>query len=119
MTATARRAYQLCGLFRARGSTVILGGIHPTVLPQEAIQHADAVVIGEAEGCWGALVDDFRRGRLQQFYRSLYPDLSHAPLPRRDLGIDRTVHKPTDPAVLIELIRELSSQSGPTASTKP
>jgi radical SAM superfamily enzyme YgiQ (UPF0313 family) len=91
MTATARRAYQLCGLFRARGSTVILGGIHPTVLPQEAIQHADAVVIGEAEGCWGALVDDFRRGRLQQFYRSLYPDLSHAPLPRRDLGIDRTV----------------------------
>ena len=91
MTATARRAYQLCDLFRAHGSTVVLGGIHPTVLPQEAIAHADAVVIGEAEGCWGVLIEDYRRGRLQKFYRSEYPDLSCAPLPRRDLGIDRTV----------------------------
>ena len=91
MTATARRAYQLGDLFRARGSLVVLGGIHPTVLPQEAIAHADAVVIGEAEDCWGTLVEDVRRNRLQKFYRSEYPDLSRAPLPRRDLGIDRTV----------------------------
>jgi radical SAM superfamily enzyme YgiQ (UPF0313 family) len=91
MTATANRAYELCGLFRARGSTVVLGGIHPTVLPQEAGAHADAVVIGEAEGSWPALIEDFRRGSLQKFYRSEYPDLSRAPLPRRDLGIDRTV----------------------------
>jgi len=52
MTATANRSYQLSGMFRQRGSKVILGGIHPTILPQEAIQHADAVVIGEAEDCW-------------------------------------------------------------------
>ncbi len=91
MTATARRAYQLGDLFRARGSKVVLGGIHPTVLPQEAIAHADAVVIGEAEGCWGALIEDLRQGRMQKFYRSEFPDLGCAPLPRRDLGIDRTV----------------------------
>jgi radical SAM superfamily enzyme YgiQ (UPF0313 family) len=91
MTATARRAYQLGDMFRARGSTVVMGGIHPTVLPQEAIAHADAVVIGEAEGCWGTLVEDYRQGRLQKFYRSDYPDLALAPLPRRNLGIDRTV----------------------------
>jgi radical SAM superfamily enzyme YgiQ (UPF0313 family) len=91
MTATARRAYQLGDLFRARGSTVVLGGIHPTVLPHEAIAHADAVVIGEAEGSWSALIEDYRRGRLKKFYRSEFPDLSRAPLPRRDLGIDRTV----------------------------
>jgi radical SAM superfamily enzyme YgiQ (UPF0313 family) len=91
MTGTARRAYQLCDLFRAHGATVVLGGIHPTVLPQEAIAHADAVVIGEAEGCWPTLIEDCRRGRLQRFYRSEFPDLASAPLPRRDLGIDRTV----------------------------
>ena len=91
MTATARRSYQLSDTFRARGAKVVLGGIHPTVLPEEAIEHADAVVIGEAEGCWGTLVEDFRRNRLQRFYRSDYPDLARAPLPRRDLGIDRTI----------------------------
>jgi len=91
MTATARRSYELADLFRSRGSTVVLGGIHPTVLPQEAIQHADAVVVGEAEDCWSTLIEDLKRGRLQRFYRSEYPDLSRAPLPRRDLGVDRTI----------------------------
>jgi len=52
MTATANRSYQLADTYRQRGSKVVLGGIHPTILPQEAIQHADAIVIGEAEGCW-------------------------------------------------------------------
>jgi radical SAM superfamily enzyme YgiQ (UPF0313 family) len=91
MTGTARRAYELGDLFRSRGSTVVLGGIHPTALPQEAIAHADAVVIGEAEGCWAALIEDCRQGRLQKFYKSEYPDLAGAPLPRRDLGIDKTL----------------------------
>jgi len=91
MTGTARRAYQLCDLFHAQGVTVVLGGIHPTALPEEAIAHADAVVIGEAEGCWGTLIEDYRRGRLQRFYRKEFPNLDNAPLPRRDLGVDRTV----------------------------
>jgi radical SAM superfamily enzyme YgiQ (UPF0313 family) len=91
MTGTAHRAYQLADLFRLRGSKVVLGGIHPTVLPDEAIRHADAVVIGEAEGSWGRVVEDVRRGALQRFYRAPYPDLAQWPLPRRDLGIDKTI----------------------------
>ena len=67
MTATASRSYQLSDMLRQRGSKVVLGGIHPTVLPQEAIQHADAVVIGEAEGCWADVISDCRKKRLQKF----------------------------------------------------
>jgi radical SAM superfamily enzyme YgiQ (UPF0313 family) len=46
---------------------VVLGGIHPTVLPEEASAHADAVVIGEAETLWPRVVADFQTGRLQRF----------------------------------------------------
>ncbi|NOQ18289.1 MAG: hypothetical protein GQ507_03515 [Dehalococcoidales bacterium] len=49
-TITAQRAYEICDSFRARGVKVVLGGIHPSTLPEEASQHADDVVIGEAEG---------------------------------------------------------------------
>jgi radical SAM superfamily enzyme YgiQ (UPF0313 family) len=91
MTATANRAYQLARLFRRRGSKVVIGGIHPTVLPLEAIQHADAVVIGEAEGCWADVINDFKNGRLKEFYRAPFPDLSKYPLPRRDLHIDKAL----------------------------
>ena len=73
MTATANRSYQLSDMYRQRGSKVVLGGIHPSILPQEAIQHADAVVIGEAEGCWPDVINDFRKGNLQKFYRVPVP----------------------------------------------
>ena len=52
LTVTAQRAYQIADTFRAKGVQVVLGGIHPSVLPEEARQHADAIVIGEAEGVW-------------------------------------------------------------------
>jgi len=91
MTATANRSYQLSGMFRQRGSKVVLGGIHPTILPQEAIQHADAVVIGEAEGCWADVLNDFRKRKLQKFYRAPVPDLSKYPFPRRDFHIDKAL----------------------------
>jgi radical SAM superfamily enzyme YgiQ (UPF0313 family) len=91
MTATANRSYQLADMFRQRGSKVVLGGIHPTILPQEAIQHADAVVIGEAEGCWADVINDFRKGELQKFYHVPEPDLSKYPFPRRDFHIDKAL----------------------------
>jgi radical SAM superfamily enzyme YgiQ (UPF0313 family) len=91
MTATANRSYQLSDMFRQRGSKVVLGGIHPTILPQEAIQHADAVVIGEAEGCWEEVINEFRKGKLQKFYRAPEPDLSKYPFPRRNLHIDKAL----------------------------
>jgi len=91
MTATANRSYHLSDLLRQRGAKVVLGGIHPTVLPQEAIQHADAVVIGEAEGCWADVVSDFKKGKLQKFYHVPEPDLATVPFPRRDFHLDKAL----------------------------
>jgi len=93
MTATVNRGYGLSDMYRQRGSKVVLGGIHPTILPQEAIQHADAVVIGEAEGCWADVVNDFRKGALQKFYHVPEPDLSRVPFPRRDFDIDKAIFR--------------------------
>lgn len=83
MTATAPRAYQLASLFRHEGAKVILGGIHPSVLPDEAARFADAVVVGEAEGVWQRILDDVGRNRLKRFYRNSCPDISKSPLPVR------------------------------------
>ena len=67
-TFTAHRAYAVADAYRARGVPVVMGGYHPTFLPEEALQHADAVVIGDAEGAWETLLDDFRQGRMQRAY---------------------------------------------------
>ncbi len=86
ITSTAPRAYEIADEFRKRKVPVIMGGIHPSVLPNEASLHADAVVIGEAEGVMDRLLEDFRSGNLQKFYSSTErPDLSKLPLPRKDL----------------------------------
>lgn len=75
MTANAPRAYELCEEFRKRGKTVILGGVHPTILPDEAMQHADCVVVGEAEGVWETLLKDFGNNDLKRKYHNPTPDL--------------------------------------------
>lgn len=85
-SATAPRAYEIADDFRQRGTPVVLGGPHASALPNEAIQHADAVCIGEAEGYWERLISDFRAGKLQKFYHCEEPpSLKGLPLPRRDL----------------------------------
>jgi radical SAM superfamily enzyme YgiQ (UPF0313 family) len=76
MTANAPRAYELCQEFKKRGKTVILGGVHPTILPDEALQHADSVVVGEAEGVWETLLKDFQNNNLKRKYYNPTPDLS-------------------------------------------
>ena len=86
MTASAPRGYEIADHFRARGVPVVMGGMHPSVLPQEAAEHADAVVIGEAENQWPRVLADFAAGRAQQFYRAEErPQLEDLPIPRRDL----------------------------------
>ncbi len=76
MTANAPRAYQLCSEFKARGIPVVLGGVHPTILPDEALLHADSVVVGEAEGVWKKLLEDVEQNCLQRKYHDPQPDLS-------------------------------------------
>ena len=86
LSTTALRAYQIADAYRKKGIKVVLGGIHPTAVPDEAIEHADAVVIGEAEQSWPQLVEDFQEGNLKAFYRqNRLTDLSTLPEPRRDI----------------------------------
>ncbi|HEY9766652.1 MAG TPA: radical SAM protein, partial [Chroococcales cyanobacterium] len=69
-TFTARRAYQIADAYRERGIPVVMGGFHPTFLPEEAQGHADSVVIGDAETVWPKLLEDLRRGELKKSYQS-------------------------------------------------
>ena len=82
----AYRAYRLADWYRARGSYVVLGGLHVTSLPQEAAPHADTIVLGPAEQTFPQFLDDFRRGEPQPIYRSLAGrTLDTVPPIRRDL----------------------------------
>jgi radical SAM superfamily enzyme YgiQ (UPF0313 family) len=75
MTSNAPRAYYFAREFRKRGRTVVLGGVHPSILPEEAGRFADSVVIGEAEGVWRELLKDQERGNLQPSYQKREPSL--------------------------------------------
>ncbi|MFH1010684.1 MAG: radical SAM protein [bacterium] len=85
MTANAVRAYEVADAFRQRGKPVIVGGYHPTFMPQEAIQHADAVCIGEAETSVPKMMEDFAAGRLAGFYDGGLADIRGLPVPDRRL----------------------------------
>jgi radical SAM superfamily enzyme YgiQ (UPF0313 family) len=75
MTSNAPRAYGLAREFKKRGKTVVMGGVHPTILPEEALGYADSVVIGEAEGVWARLLDDLQNGQLRKTYHDACPPL--------------------------------------------
>lgn len=70
-TAMIDDAYRLADRYRARGATVVLGGIHVSLLPDEAQAHADAILLAGAETVWPRLLQDFERGRLQPRYHGL------------------------------------------------
>lgn len=86
ITGTAVRAYELADHFRARGITVVLGGPHVTLMPDDAQPHADAVVTGYAEDTWPQLLRDFSAGELKPRYsQSPGLEIGGRPFPRRDL----------------------------------
>jgi radical SAM superfamily enzyme YgiQ (UPF0313 family) len=86
MTCVIPRSYEIADEYRKRGVPVVMGGIHVSMLPEEAIQHCNSVVIGEAEEIWEEVVKDVQKKNLQKFYRApRFPDLTHAPIPRWDL----------------------------------
>lgn len=89
ITGSAPRAYELAAHFRARGITVVLGGPHVTLMPEEAQRHADAVCVGYAEETWPQLLRDFAAGRMRPRYDQGHDfKLTNLPFPRRDL-LDR------------------------------
>jgi radical SAM superfamily enzyme YgiQ (UPF0313 family) len=86
-TFTARRSYELASQYLAKGVPVVMGGYHPTFLPDEALQHADAIVIGDAEGSWEQLLADFRNGNMQRTYTG------GNSRPINDFILDRSIFK--------------------------
>ncbi|MDQ6953030.1 MAG: radical SAM protein [Mariprofundaceae bacterium] len=86
-TYTAKRAYQIASDYRRRNIPVVMGGFHASLCPEEVAQYAESVLIGEAEECWSRLLDDFRHGSLQKYYRSdSRPSLKH-------LNYDRSIYQ--------------------------
>lgn len=82
---SARRAYELADHYRARGAYVVLGGLHVTSLPDEALPHADTIFLGPGEDTWPKFLADFAAGRQQRVYRSSERTLTGVPPIRRDL----------------------------------
>jgi len=86
MTPLANRGYAIADRFRRMSIPVVMGGFHATWMAEEAGQHADAVVLGEAEKVWPRVLEDFKKGALQRFYKAGdLAVLKGLPLPRRDL----------------------------------
>ena len=85
LSITAPRAYAIAARYRARGVPVVLGGVHATLLPDEAARYVDVVFRGDAEGAWPQLIRDFEAGRLRPRYEGGAGELAGLPLPRRDL----------------------------------
>jgi len=85
MTFNAPRAYEIADRFRAAGKKVIVGGYHPTFMPEEAALHSDAVCVGEAEANVPKMMEDFVGGEMSGIYRHELPDLKGLPVPDRSL----------------------------------
>jgi radical SAM superfamily enzyme YgiQ (UPF0313 family) len=82
LTPFAHDTYKAASFFQKNGVGVVMGGPHPTLMPQEVKEYADAVVIGEGENIWPKLIDDFKNKRLKDFYRSDEPaDMASLPTP--------------------------------------
>ncbi len=83
MTTTVRRGYEIADVFRGRGVKVVMGGMHVSCLPEEALEHCDSVVVAEAEGLWGGLLQDFENHQLKAIYRhpAELPPLLDLPAP--------------------------------------
>ena len=85
ITGTSLRAYRIADALRARGQTVVLGGVHATLLPDEAAPHADTLVLGYGERSWPELLHDFKNGRLKPRYQAPTGRTLAVPIARRDL----------------------------------
>ena len=85
-TSNVGRAYEIADSYRSRGIPVVMGGIHASMLTQEALLNADAVVVGEVEGIWAKVLEDFQSGSMSGVYQGPQLDLeTNEVLPRRDL----------------------------------
>lgn len=85
LSSAAYRAYEIAQIYRSNGIKVVLGGIHVSMMPEEALEYADAIVVGEAEGVWKNLLEDFESNTLKKKYNGYLAAMSEGVFPRRDL----------------------------------
>ena len=85
LTSQVTRAYELASIYRKKNIPTIIGGIHVSVLPEEAKEYADTVVIGEAESVWSEIINDFENNSLKETYNGKLKPLVNSPQPRIDL----------------------------------
>ena len=86
MTSYVNRGYEIADEFRSRGVPVVMGGVHPTFMPAEALRHCDAVVVGEAEPVMNRVLDDLRNRSMHGIYKSeSLHSMVNMPMPRYDL----------------------------------
>ena len=84
-TSTAYRAYEIASEYRRKGIPVVMGGIHASMMPDEAARYVDTVVIGEAEAVWGDVIADFLQGNLKERYEGTRIDLRNMVRPNREI----------------------------------
>ena len=85
LTSSVTRAYEIAAMYRKKGISTVLGGIHASMMPDEAMKFVDSVVIGEVESVWPSLIKDFEKGRLSKSYKGKLLSMENAVKPRRDL----------------------------------
>lgn len=71
---TAKRTYEICAEYKNRNVPVVLGGYHTTLLPEEGLEYADSVVVGDAEPVWETILKDAQKNRLKKIYRAQFPE---------------------------------------------
>ncbi len=85
LTSSVTRAYEIAQIYRDKGIATVLGGIHASMMPEEAMKLVDSVVIGEVESVWQTLINDFEKGELKKSYTGVLLSMENAVNPRRDL----------------------------------
>ncbi len=106
MTQLARRAYRIADDYRKRGVKVVMGGVHPSAVPEEALKHADAVIMGEGEGVWARVLYDAEQNNLKKIYCAKEKvELRGRPVPRFDLYPKASIRGYTPFAVGVETSR--------------
>lgn len=89
LTSQATRAYKLAEICREAGIPTVMGGIHASMLPDEALQYVDTVVKGEAESIWKHFIQDFEDKKVEKLYEGTLQPLYESPIPRLDLYSDK------------------------------
>ncbi|PLX01949.1 MAG: hypothetical protein C0594_12415, partial [Marinilabiliales bacterium] len=105
-TPQAENAYKIADRLKQKGKKVIAGGMHPSMMPDEASMHFNSVCIGEAENVWFDILNDFKTGNLKKFYTGGSPSLSNMPLPKRNIFKDKDGYDWS--ATLVQVMRGCS-----------